>query len=251
MKTRILVAKYIEDARRWEPVNVGVFVLRGDEAQARFLGERGAGGGVDRRRLRYRVGDTEAYGEWVAFWRRSLERPGEAVADAILSVARPNYWVADQGEVWFDGEAQPLDALADRYFDELVQPSEEADEPPQLKQRVDHVLAQARLFERGDLQTNVTVEADLDPPERYKFHYLLENGRKTVAHRVGLEPVWLHDALWKFDHLPRDLGKVAFVAAEEAAEELAPTLQHLRERARVIDVNSPAAVDDIIAAFTG
>ncbi len=71
MTTRVLLAKYIRDPRRWEPVNVGVIVVRGDEARARFVGEREAGG-VDGRTTRHIVGDTEVFAEWVRYWRGAL-----------------------------------------------------------------------------------------------------------------------------------------------------------------------------------
>jgi hypothetical protein len=250
MTTRVFVAKYIRDPRRWEPTNVGVIVARGDDVEARFIGER-ADGGVDRRSARF-VGDTEVFGEWVRYWRRALNRGAEGTKE-VLSRRTPNYWVADQGELWFDGEGVELAELARRYFDELVQrlDDEGADaSAPQLRQRVDRLLQQAELVKSKGFQRDATIEAvRLDPPEKYKFHYVVANGRITVGQRVSLDPVFVHDVLWKFSHLPENYGRVAFVPGPEAPDELGPTLVHLGRNAHVIDVSSASAEKDVRQAF--
>jgi hypothetical protein len=251
MTTRILVAKYIRDPRRWEPVNVGVVVLQGDRAEARFIGER-LGGTIDRRRARYVVGDTEVYQEWVRYWRRAIASGASGVTE-ILERKAPNYWVGDQGQVWFDGDGASLDELTGRYFAELVERGEDDDRDaaaPQLRQRVDGLLQQADLFKSDQFERDPVIETvDLDPPERYRFHYLARNGHATVGQRVSLDSVQVHDVLWKFQHLPDDYSRVAFVAGEEAPEDVAPALIHLSRAARLINVSSPSAVDEVREAF--
>jgi hypothetical protein len=250
MSTRVLVAKYIRDPRRWEPINVGVVVVRDGEAQARFIGEREPGA-IDRRRLRYLVGDTEVFSEWVRYWRGALAEGAEGAAQ-ILERTTPNYWVAEQGEVWFDGEDLPIDEVVRRYFGELVLRSEDESDAaaPQLKERVEQVLEHAELFKFSQFERDPIVEAaKLDPPERYKFHYLARNGHVTVGQRVSIDAVHIHDVLWKFSHLGDDYRCVAFVAGEEAPRELAPTLVHLRKSAHVIDAFAQSAVDEVRHVF--
>jgi hypothetical protein len=245
MTTRVLLAKYIRDPRRWEPINVGVVLLRGDDVRARFVGER-EGGIIDGRVTRHIVGDAEVFSEWVRYWRRSLAEGASGAVD-VLARKTPNYWVAEQGEVWFDGEDLSLDELTHRYFAELVLRGEDDTDAtaPQLRERADRVLEQV-LFDGVRVERDAIVTAaKLDPPERYKFHYRVENGHVTIGHRVSLETVHLHDALWKFSHLPDEYAKIAFVAGEEAPDELAPTLIHLTRHARVIDVLAPSAEDEL------
>ncbi|MGH2935986.1 MAG: hypothetical protein ACRDL2_15935 [Gaiellaceae bacterium] len=247
------MAKYIRDPRRWEPLNVGVIVVRGDEARARFIGERDGGGSIDGRTTRHIVGDPEVFGEWVRYWRQAVEQ-GEEGAAEILARQTPNYWVADQGELWLDGDETTIEELARRYFSELVLRGDDAADAsaPQLKERVELVLEQAEISSTPRFERDAVVKAaKLDPPENYKFHYKAENGHVTVGHRVSLEPIFIHDVLWKFEHLPDDYTRVAFVAGDEAAAELAPTLVHLRSLSHVINVFELDAVDETRKVFIG
>jgi hypothetical protein len=250
MTTRVLLAKYIRDPRRWEPINVGVIVLRGDEAHAHFLGER-TGGSIDARTTRHIVGDAEVFAEWVKYWRQALAVGAEGARE-ILNRTTPNYWIAEQGEVWLDAENTSVEDLAARYFGELVVRREEEGDAtaPQLKERVDRVIEQAGLLEAVEhFERDATVLAGSDPPERYRFHYRAQNGHITIGHRVSLDPIYLHDALWKFSNLPAEYTRVAFIAGEEAPEEIAPTLIHLNKRAHVIDAFAPVAVDEVRKLF--
>jgi hypothetical protein len=253
MKTRVLLAKYIRDPRRWEPMNIGVIVVRGEEARAHFVGERD-GGSIDARTTRHIVGDTEVFAEWVRYWRSALER-GEDGANELLERTTQNYWVADQGELWLNGDDSGLEELARRYFGELVSRADDESDAtvPHLKERVEAVLLQAEISEAAhSFQRDAIVTASgLEPPERYKFHYRAENGHVTIGQRVSLEPVFIHDVMWKFEHLPDDYRRVAFVVGEEASEDLGPTLVHLKARSRVIDVFAPAAVDEVREVFVG
>jgi hypothetical protein len=70
-----------------------------------------------------------------------------------------------------------------------------------------------------------------------------------VGHRVSLEPVHLHDALWKFTNLTDDYRRIAFVAGDEAPSELRAPLIHLRKNAHVIDVFGSSAVDELRDLF--
>jgi hypothetical protein len=250
MTTRVLVAKYIRDPRRWEPLNVGVVVVRGDEVHARFIGER-EDGTIDRRSTRFVVGDTEVFSEWVRYWRRAIA-DGAGAAAEILEHKTPNYWVADQGEVWLDTEGMSVDELARRYFADLVLRGEEDSDAmaPQLKERVERLIEQAELFKAEKFERDPIVKATkLDPPERYKFHYLTRNGSVTIAQRVSVDPVHIHDILWKFEHLDDAYRRVAFVAAQDVPDELEPTLIHLKRNSRVIDVLGSSAVAEVREAF--
>jgi hypothetical protein len=137
------------------------------------------------------------------------------------------------------------------YFAELVLRGDDETDAvaPQLRERVDNVLEQAQLFAAAHIERDGLVEASrLDPPERYKFHYVSRHGKTIVGHRVSVDNVHLHDALWKFSNL-LDVRCVAFVAPEEAPEELHATLIHLSRRSRVIDAFSDSAIEEAVDAF--
>ena len=106
--TRICLAKYIPDERRWEPRNVGIIVTNTDEIASRFLAEK------DAQRI---VNDIENYQSWVSYWKRTLTRGDEGLQE-ILDRTKNSYWIAEAGQVLL-GAATPA-ALVDEYFDQLV-----------------------------------------------------------------------------------------------------------------------------------
>lgn len=122
---RFFVARYIPDLLKQEPRNIGVFLPWGDKIYSRFLGERESGN-VDRRQVRGIVNDTEAYQEWVRFWKESPGKRGlydpvlrETVAAEPMAemayfehVSSGHYAVADAGEALGESDrSNPEDVL--------------------------------------------------------------------------------------------------------------------------------------------
>lgn len=80
-----LIAKYVDDIRRNEPVNVGVVVFGDGHVAARFEGEDDQGR-LDKRRIRKRVSGRDAYVAWVQHWRRLVaNRDEESLVQASSS----------------------------------------------------------------------------------------------------------------------------------------------------------------------
>jgi hypothetical protein len=89
--TRFVVAKYIRDLHRLEPVNIGVIVWIDGCVSARFLGEET---GVDkpaRIPKRLMVRDLKTYRRWLQYWRDEMERSSLRGANACVSRESPEF----------------------------------------------------------------------------------------------------------------------------------------------------------------
>lgn len=249
MSTRILIAKYIDDFRRWEPRNIGVIVVS-DGIEARFVGERDDGR-IDGRVARPYVGDTDIYQEWVKYWRRVLKEGPSGIKEALLR-STDNYWLTETGEVWVGDESASV--MARRYFDELIgRVSEPESETAslRLKPAVERLLEEAGIASDPSFTRDKRVQAMGKPNVSYRFQYYWENGRKVVGQRVPLSlPVYVHDALWKFTKIPNEFGIVAFVSTEEASDGTWSELQsEAPQGTQVVDVDDKKAVDRVKQAF--
>lgn len=248
MSTSIFIAKYVSDPARWEPRNVGVFVLGDDDAQGRFLGE-GEDASIDGRTVRYSVGaPAEVYREWVRYWRRTVLE--ERLDPTALPVpAGATFFIAKAGELWQDMDRPTTDQLVERYFARLVQDAEQLG-AHELRAQVEEVIERTNLLREPSFRRDVTIESvNLDPPETYRFDYAYQNRHLTVG-----QPVWLghdhmiHDALWKYQHIAEGVEKVSLVHG--LSGELArPAFRLLQGASTVIDVADPDAVAQVREVF--
>jgi hypothetical protein len=247
MAAKIYVAKYIKDPRRWEPLNIGVFVVDEHGLAGRFIGEKDDGS-VDKRSVRHLVESTEVYEQWVKYWRRML---ADGAIGEILKTTAPQYWIAESGEVWM-GEETP-ENLVKRYFAELVVRDGPEDDPAafRLRTSVEKLLVETGVAQSPAFTRDGRFESqDLDPPEEFQFQYALQDSRIVVGQRVPLasEP-FVHDALWKFSHLKEDIERVAFVFAED--DDVVPHRRHLARFSTVVDVARPSAGEVVREVFFG
>lgn len=258
MTTSIYVAKYVADPRRWEPRNIGVVVVGDDRVAARFLGERRPGS-VDRRTVRFRVGDSEVYEEWVRYWRRVIAEGPSGLVAATKSTS-PNYILMEQGSVWAMQPDTEIDELADSYFDKLVR---DAQEPEQVAVGESLEVAADRVIERVEqkvgqrIRRNFEVAHSTSPvSERLRFTYGFINGHVTVAQRVSLyTEILAHDALYKLLYLPRVLDNrevvaVSFVRREDGGEAV-HLVPFLEQQSHVIDLSRPDSLEMTERIFAG
>lgn len=160
-----LVAKYVDDLSRNEPINIGVIVYDGLDAVARFDGENEAGK-LDRRRVVNRITGSKAYAAWVAYWRSALREPSSAdrslkgltagdprAVEHLLARPGRDFYLERGGTILLDVDAKTLEANLEDLFARLVrQPDLPA--PPSLKEKSRQALAAAG--------------APLDNEERFK-----------------------------------------------------------------------------------
>jgi hypothetical protein len=248
--TRLFLAKYIPDAKRWEPQNVGIFVVDGDRAIARFLGETDEEGKVDKRKAKF-ARDPNMYEDWVRYWRRMIAGRGEDALAEITKASTPNYWVTEAAEIWTGEEEYSLEDLVHRYYGKLVLTNDEQEDPAgvQLHEAVDQILANLTLPQNATFHRDIKVASNLVYEDSFTFHFGTQNGHTTVGQRVTLgSAMYVHDVLWRFAHV--DVNRVALVAPDFEDEPHRAYIGALEEvGATVIDIGKDDAESLVADAF--
>jgi hypothetical protein len=253
MTTRWLLAKYMGDMRRREPVNIGVIVISEHGTLARFIAEK-EDGSIDGRSARP-MNSPVVYRQWVRHWRQLLER--QEVSE-ILHVAShgwtdENYFLEAGGELLLDGgKVDPQDLLDDLYtsvVDDTPDPTRES--IGQLAERVmaDLTPVLSRPIHRESL---IRVRHD-DKVDELRFDYRYNNGVPHLMQRVSLAfgdaRSWdrVHAAAWSFAEVRNasepDLRDAQFIALYKPREPDATLDQQLgqleRLGAHTVDVSVP------------
>lgn len=235
MTTRIFVAKYIKDPRRWEPRNIGIMVVSDSACASRFLGEQ-QDGTVHRTAVRYIVNDTATYRDWVMYWKRTLT-PGTQGINEIVQRTKTNYWIAEAGEVWV-GDESP-DELVSIFYGDLITSVEEEEATVRLSEAVDDLLQQAGVVKLSSFVRDKEVQS-IGTTRRltYRFPYYWQNGKRVVGQRVG-NPAYLHDALWKFKHISSDYTAIAFFSGSD--EEVKRYIEEVQEVPNALSIDVETA----------
>ncbi len=252
MSTKYFLAKHMSDPFRGECRNVGVLVDDGSAQTGRFLGQSSPGPGhVHGRSIRGLFADLETYRSWVKFWY-------DGAADiAKLSNARraiDQYWIEPQpGELILDHELSGLDQIADYLFQTLVSESNK-DMPIPLREAVDRVIANAGLSRMSNFKRDYPVESvaqEGDESELFTFPLAYQGESLQVGQIVSLhQPMFTESALWKFTHIPKDIGRIAIVKRGDDTDQYRRSCRQLDKHATVIDIDSKSAESDIMKAFT-
>lgn len=257
VSVKVLLAKYIPDRRRGEPRNVGVLVVGKDgPGVVRFLGQDEAGE-VDGRRLpRNLVRDLEAYKLWVSYW-QDAARVGLEALDRLEEADSPAYYVVEAGEILRDPQIHDVEALARRYFGELVtdrEAEEKTTASTALKRAVNRLVESPAIGERAKVELDYSVELVVkNRVVNLPFQYAFINGHISVGQRVLLsdEP-HAYAALGKARSLPEDFGQsVAFVLSDEFTnlKDDSDVYWLLDERCKVIQADLETAEGDLAAAI--
>lgn len=151
---RYLVAKYVDDLSRNEPMNIGVIVYDGSRAVARFDGED-ENARIDLRRVRSRISGSRAYRAWVDYWRAVLEEPSEAdrrlkgaesgdshVIEHLIASSGRDFYLEHGGTILVDSEGNTPEELLSDLFARLVRQPDPAS-PPTLREKSKEALARA------------------------------------------------------------------------------------------------------------
>ena len=260
MSVSVLLAKYVPDRRRNEPRNVGVLVL-GDSGPGvvKFLGQRDDGTINGRRIPRNLLRDLESYKLWVEHWADSARQGPDAIQD--LEAARSAaYYVVRAGEILSDPQLDDFEALAERYFAELVTVSESKEgqtRSEQLTEAVDVLVETVATLEEVEVKRDYSVEYvhHQGGIVNLTFQYGFVNGHVTVGQRVLLsdEP-HAFMFLGKAQNLPDAYGRsVAFVLSDEFETVKDDSGVHvlLDDHCNVIAADRSSAVEDLVAALAG
>lgn len=97
-----LIVQHMSDVFRREPRNIGVFVRRNGETNAKFFGEMESGQ-IDRRKIKV-LPFPDVYSQWVDYWRRTLTRHPAKAWDEVRENTRDHYHILDGGSLDGIGE---------------------------------------------------------------------------------------------------------------------------------------------------
>ena len=266
-----LLAKYIPDLRRGEPRNIGVIVWTPDGVEARFVSEKpGRAGEVDGRTLPAFVGSSQAYKQWVEYWRNELSKPvitsptgGRPVRretpeflEALKQSSRGNFVLTDGGSLLDPVHAEDLGAAADHLFAMLVDSSAaEETRDASLDEVLDRVIDRSQVRSNPNFKTRfpVTCTVAHGIEETYEFTYAYGNGspkrlyqRVPLPRRRDMLQKSVHNSAWIFEKVTacrqvkrEDAVALVYAGAEQNADvETARMLRLLASVARVLNVSN-------------
>lgn len=211
MKTQWILVKYVPDAARFEPQNVGLVLRCGDTILSRFHGETDEGT-IDGRSVGGSIRSLENYKAWVRHWKREI---GEVSADRfeefVECTVKPlptsdSYFASFGGERrWFmdSSDVEPRSVL-DELFLDLVD-TRKTNQAAKLSTRelVEELFKRIGIAEK--IESDVPVISD--EMDEVRFDYRYKNGshhymKLLNLRQPGVNP-WdaIHAAGWAFDKL--------------------------------------------------
>lgn len=242
-----MLAKYVPDMQRNEPVNIGLILIHGDQVLCKFLGET-QNGSIDGKRVRSRFASVDAYKMWVEYWKRLADQKGEIVKLGEARRSSDNYYLEKSGAYLSGAPKGPGEALLAELFDLLVD-RDESSSPDvlRLSETTIRRLPMAKDIERDSevIVKHGGVEDEL------RFHYRYNNGRPHLMQRVSLtsDPrSWdrVHSTAWSFekvlgsdDAILRKSLCIALVKSSPASEGATRRqLNQLERLATIVDVGN-------------
>jgi hypothetical protein len=197
-----LIAKYVSDLFRNEPVNIGVIAWCDGATAFRFLCAN-AEGHVDGRMLRGKIEtlSLDAYKQWVSAWVKLLAKDkinfigkpeivtkaSEHFLDALESTSKGNYILERGGELLEDVSPNQIQSVADYLFARLVdEDSKEEAEGKAAKEVRDELLVEAdvALDERVQIDKRVPIRLSNDKTVYQEFHIYIGNGAPDTLAQI-------------------------------------------------------------------
>jgi len=272
---KYLLAKYIPDLRRGEPRNVGVIAWSAGDVEARFVGEKhGFPGEVDGRSIPSFVTSSQAYKQWIEYWRLQMGREtiipasgGAAVSrddanflTALRAANKGNFVLVDGGFLLDPVSAEDLAAVADHLFATLVDTTSH-DEPrdPTLDDVAERLLRQTGVATDRNFHSRYRVQCQIAAghEETFEFDYAYKNGtlqrlyeRLSLPKRRATQQVRVDATAWKFDKvnranlLPEKPVAIVYPTDEQRSDpETRRMLDVLRTVGRVLDLHDERAAE--------
>jgi len=197
-----LIAKYVSDLFRNEPVNIGVIAWCDGATAFRFLCAN-AEGNVDGRMLRGKIETVslDAYKQWISAWVKLLakdkinfigktgivEKASDQFLDALESTSKGNYILERGGELLEDISQNQIQSVADYLFARLVDgDSKEEAEGKAAKEVRDELLMEADVAsdERVKIDKRVPIRLRDNSVVHPEFHLYIGNGTPELLGQV-------------------------------------------------------------------
>lgn len=221
-KQRYLLAKYVPDTRRNEPVNVGVVLWCNGRTASKFLPMNLAS---------ELVKDAGNYERWINYWQKLLAadsieplrgspipRKSPEFLDEFIRTQKDSYQLVEAGEIIDKVMARDIERATNYLFGELVERT-----PPQSKsvrerglrlyKACSQVFDAAGLSERKDFRHGYSAMCQVGRLSKpLKFNYAVadgEDGIRAAFQRVNLSaPQTVNNAYFTFERLKDSLGKL-------------------------------------------
>jgi hypothetical protein len=271
--TKYLLAKYIPDLPRFEPRNIGVIVWCEGAVEARLLAEYASRPGeVDGRSIPPFVTSSNAYRQWVRYWRNAISGPAfkapgslEPVfvtspefLEALVQTSRGNFVISETGELLDRVTEDELPGVADQLFATLVE-TNAPDEPRDLDfdEKCDQLLTQSGLAQHRHFHSRYSVNCRVnDVDEEYVFSHAIANGKlERLFQRWPLPKRKkdiqrnLHDITWRLEQVVRQniitpdktVVLVDVSAEQQAVPEAEKSLRLLGSMSRLVNLQDEGA----------
>ena len=212
--TRFLIAKFTPDLRRMEPRNFGVIVWSDGQFASKFAGEETTPTGKTRVRppSHLQVESTDAYRQWIDYWRTLMSRPtivsrrGEVIPrenvdflENLRNKSREQFALVDGGQLLEAIQPHELQEVVDELFAELVAVPSERDKTHaiaaiQLRKATTRSLKEAGLSDRDDFYEKYSCVCRIgDVSEGFEFDFAIHaQSPSAVIQKV---PLWKPDAV--------------------------------------------------------
>jgi hypothetical protein len=197
---KYLIAKYVDDLARNEPINVGVVASDGENIVARFDGENDAQK-VDLRHVRHRISGSHAYRAWVHYWRVAIADPravgvqGESpspanVLDFLVGEGGSDFYIEPGGEILVDHDERSLEESARELYEKLVkQPDPPSPMSLQEKSRQALASAGAPMDDKSRFRDQFMVKLDVEGVQvEHEVSYAVMNGKWHYLQEMPFDP---------------------------------------------------------------
>lgn len=193
---RYLVAKYVPDVFRNEPVNIGVLTWIDGKVCWRFLGQR-SNGIINGKApgIAGRINSVQNYKQWIESWvhhlkseqlqtrdRGTVKKESPDFMGAMVAYGSGNYILESGGELAEDAESGEIKDVTDYLFDSLVRIEEEDKDPYKSVEEVRN-----QLLKEADVIMNPRVKMDWPVPLQLRgkdfkpaFNLYIGNGTPEV-----------------------------------------------------------------------
>jgi hypothetical protein len=243
MNAKWLIAKYIPDMRRREPINIGIILLKDGKPYLRFRGRNKDDGKIDGNKTKFQR-SVENYRAWISYWEYAA---GKGDLPGLLNKVRPddNFILEFGGERIIGSELTEPEAFADELFRQLV-----GLEDACIEEKRESVIEQ--IFQKLDICAKVErnqVLPGTSDDDHIVFDFKYKNGKNTWMKHISLgrseKLVWepLHSAAWAFDSatkVDRGCQLVALVSNQDGETDPRPVDFLSKHCGKVIDVSDEA-----------
>jgi hypothetical protein len=192
-----LIAKYVPDLFRNEPINVGIILWIDGVVGARFVAE--TNGKLDLRQAPTQIVSRSAYRQWVSTWRDLIEsdfgkiigtskviaKSDPAFLETLKSTSQGNYVLESGGQLLDSVSEKDFSDVLDYLFDRLVEDRTDEIQNQNAKEIRNDLLRAGNLNADPRVITDKMVPCKIGQKEvHHEFHLYIGNGAPLALGQV-------------------------------------------------------------------